>query len=454
MPLDPLRLTLANGITVLAKETRTTPAVTMLVGVRAGAFYDSDGREGLAALTARVLDRGTRTRSAADIADELDGRGASLSVVAGRHQVTVSATCLAEDFEAIFALVSDVIQRPAFDEREVVTRRAELLTSILQDEDDPAAVAVDSLMARLYPNHPYGRRARGTTATVEQLARMDLVEFHRRWFTPESAILVVVGHVEPQAVVLAASRELEMWNANRSTEPPLPAPERARARDLAVVPMMNRAQADIAYGFLGLRRNDPDYYAGWVMNNALGQYALGGRLGDSIRERQGMAYYVYSTLDASLAEGPMMIRAGVSADNVERTLVSIDNELACVLSEGMTQKEFDESKRYLIGSIPRQLETNSSIAGFLLSTEFYGLGADHDARLPVLLADVTRDHANAVAEHLLDPSRAVVVVAGPWSGPATGEAIILSASEAAAAPACPERAQGSRRAISQSEDLP
>ena len=102
-----------------------------------------------------------------------------------------------------------------------------------------------------------------------------------------------------------------------SSGPPsrrFPTPQPAHTRELAVVPMMNKAQADIAYGFLGVRRRDPDYYAGWVMNNALGQYALGGRLGDSIRERQGMAYYVYSTLDASLAEGPMMIRAGVSAD--------------------------------------------------------------------------------------------------------------------------------------------
>jgi zinc protease len=443
MALDPLRLPLANGMTVVAKETRTTPAVTMLVGVRAGTFYDPEGKEGVAALTGRVLDRGTRTRTAAEIADELDGRGASLSVAAGRHQVTISATCLAEDFAEIFALVADVILRPAFDEREVITRRADLLTSILQDEDDPSAVAVDSLMSRLYPNHPYGRRARGTRATVEQLTRPDLVDFHRRWFTPETAIVVVVGDVDPQDVVLASAREFEGWSANRAAEPPLASPHIAQARQLAVVPMMNKAQADIAYGFLGLRRSDPDYYAAWVMNNALGQYALGGRLGDSIRERQGMAYYVYSTLDASLAEGPMSVRAGVSADNVERTLASIDLELETVLKDGITEKEFEESRRYLIGSIPRQLETNASIAGFLLSIEFYALGSDYDTRLPVLIAEVTRDHVNAVAHRLLDPACAQVVVAGPWAGPNTGEAIILSASEAAAtAP------------ISQSKDLP
>jgi zinc protease len=166
MPLNPLRRTLPNGIVVLATETNTTPAVTILVGVRAGAYYDPDGAEGTAALLARVLDRGTTTRTAAAIADDLDGRGASLSVMAGRHQVMISATCLTEDFDDIFSLVADVIRRPALLEQEVETRRAELLTAILQDEDDPGAVAVDVVMGRLYPQHPYGRRPRGTAATV------------------------------------------------------------------------------------------------------------------------------------------------------------------------------------------------------------------------------------------------------------------------------------------------
>jgi zinc protease len=201
MPLAPVRRSLANGVVVLAKETRTTPAVTILVGLGAGAYYDPTGREGSAALLARVLDRGTERHSEAEIADELDGRGASLSVMAGRHQLTVSATCLSEDFETIFALVGDVIRRPLLDAREVETRRAELLTAILQDEDDPASVAVDVLMGRLYPQHPYGRRPRGTPQTVGRITREHLVEFHQRWFTPEGTTVVVVGDVDADTPV-------------------------------------------------------------------------------------------------------------------------------------------------------------------------------------------------------------------------------------------------------------
>jgi zinc protease len=417
MPLNPVRHTLHNGVVVLAKETRTTPAVTILLGVRAGAFHDPPGREGTAALLGRVLDRGTKRHSEAEIADELDSRGASLSVMAGRHQLTISATCLSEDFDTIFSLVAEIACQPLLDAQEVETRRAELLTAILQDEDDPGAVAVDVLMGRLYPHHPYGRRPRGTQQTVERITRDDLVAFHDTWFTPAGTTLVVVGDVDAEDVVRAAIRAFESWRGTREFEPPMTAISTSPARDFEVVTMMNKAQADIAYAFVGLRRSDPDYYAGWVMNNALGQYALGGRLGDSIRERQGMAYYVYSSLDASLAEGPLMIRAGVSAADVGRAIASIDRELTMVRDEGLTSKELEESKSYLVGSIPRQLETNAGIAGFLLSAEFHGLGVDHDQQLPGFISAVTLDQANRVAARLLDPSRAAIVVAGPYQKP-------------------------------------
>ena len=133
-------------------------------------------------------------------------------------------------------------------------------------------------------------------------------------------------------------------------------------RKLVSVPMMNKSQADVVYGFAGIRRSNPDYTAFSVMNNALGQYAIGGRLGDNIRERQGMAYYVSSSLDATFGPGPFAIRAGVAAANVEKTIASIDAELNAVLEQGFTAQEIDESKSYMIGAIPRQLETNAAIA--------------------------------------------------------------------------------------------
>jgi zinc protease len=181
-----------------------------------------------------------------------------------------------------------------------------------------------------------------------------------------------------------------------------------------IVSMMNKAQADVAYGFTSIGRSDPSYYAFWLMNNALGQYAIGGRLGDNIRERQGMAYYVSSILEANVIPGPLLIRAGVSAANVDRAIAAIDQELSAVRTDGLTQKELTESRQFLIGAMPRALETNAGIASFLHTAEFFGLGLDYDQRLPGLLEAVTLDDANAAARRVLDPERATIVVAGPY----------------------------------------
>jgi len=180
------------------------------------------------------------------------------------------------------------------------------------------------------------------------------------------------------------------------------------------VPMMNKAQADIAYGFVSISRDDPAYYAMTLMNNALGQYALGGRLGDNIRERQGMAYYVSSILDANIMPGPLLVRAGVSASHVDRAVAAIDHELTRIRTEGLTAKELNDSRQFVIGAMPRALETNAGIANFLLSAEFFGLGLDYDLRLPSLLAAVTLEEANAAARRALDPERAAIVIAGPY----------------------------------------
>jgi zinc protease len=182
--------------------------------------------------------------------------------------------------------------------------------------------------------------------------------------------------------------------------------------------MMNKAQADIAYGFTTILRSDPAFYAYSLMNNILGEYSIGGRLGDSIRERQGMAYYVYSALDANVIPGPLLIRAGVNPANVDRTLASIDEEITRMASKGPTEQELAESRQYLIGSMPRRLETNVGIANFLQMVEFFGLGMDYDLRVPDLLARVTRDEVHAAARAVLDPTRAAVVIAGPYAGSA------------------------------------
>jgi zinc protease len=217
-------------------------------------------------------------------------------------------------------------------------------------------------------------------------------------------------------VIEEAERVFGGWHGGAAPValvPPAPAPS---GRRQSVIPMMNKAQADIAYGFTSIARSDPSYYAFSIMNNVLGQYALGGRLGDNIRERQGMAYYVFSVFDANVGEGPFLVRAGVSPANVEKTIASIDEELRRLCRDGVTREELEASRTYLVTSMPRTLETNAGIAAFLQNCEQFGLGLDYDVRLPGLLGEVTLEQVNELAPRFLDPDRATVTVAGPYNG--------------------------------------
>jgi zinc protease len=415
--LAPSRIVLDNGAVILAKEASTTPAVSLSLAVRAGSAFDPRGAEGTMWLLSRVIDRGTASRSASQIADELDGRGITLSISVTRHLFSIGCTCLAEDFDAILALLGEILMRPSLPQDELTIRKGEVITAIRQDEDNPAVLANEALMTRLYPDgHPYGRRTKGTVAIVEQLTREQLVRQHTHWFGPGTFMGIIVGDVPADRAQAAAAEVFGSWRSTAPNPLVLPPVHRAVRRDVTVIPMMNKSQADIAYGFTAVKRNDPDYYACWLMNNVFGQYAIGGRLGDSIRERQGMAYYVSSSLDANVAEGPLVIRAGVSPDNVDRAIGSIDEEIRRLVVDGLTARELDESQQFLIGSLPRALETNSGIASFLLNEEFFGLGLHYDEQLPDRLRAVTVDMANAAARRVLDIGRATVVVAGPYEG--------------------------------------
>jgi zinc protease len=240
-----------------------------------------------------------------------------------------------------------------------------------------------------------------------------MVAFHRRRLRPAGLSLVIVGDIPASRALDCAARELEDWTADAPDRGDVALPPAPTRRQERVIPMPGKSQTDLAYGFPAIRRLDPRYYAYWMMNNVLGQFGLGGRLADNIRERQGMAYYAFSTLEPAPGEAPLLIRAGVDPANVARAIAAIDHEVAALAADGPTETEVEETRAYLVGSIPRMLETNESIATFLQSIEEFGLGLDFDQRLPGLLRGVTIDQIRAAAAEILDPARAAVAIAGP-----------------------------------------
>jgi zinc protease len=219
--LNPARLVLDNGVVVVAKETHKTPAVTINLAIRAGSISDPADGLGATQLLSRLVDRGTSTRSGAEIADALDNRGISFGFNVTRHLFSVVCTCLAADFGEVLALLADVVMAPSLPPADIELRRGELVTALRQDEDNPGVRAAEGAMALLYgPEHPYGRRAKGTISSVEALTRERLAALHSTNFAPSLTSVVVVGDVDTSRVFAVANEVFGTW---RHVPPPVPA---------------------------------------------------------------------------------------------------------------------------------------------------------------------------------------------------------------------------------------
>lgn len=411
------RRRLDSGATIVARRHTLTPAVTALLSFDAGSAFDPPHRPGLAAFTARMVDRGTARMSADALAEAIEQRGASIDVTSNRQCLAISVTCLTDDFADMLALATAMARTPSFPDEQIELRRHETLTRLSQDAENTAMRAAARVFERLYgAGHPYAHAPRGTGEAITSLTRADLETFHAARVRPSRLAVAVVGDIDEDEACDAVAGALDGWSDTPVASPDdLPAPAPPATRDVSIIEVPGKAQTDIAYGLLGPGRLDPGYYAFWVMNTVLGQYGLGGRLGENIRERQGMAYYASSSYDAHRIPGPLIARAGVDPSNVDRALAAIDLEVDRLARDGVSAAERADAVRFLTGSIPRMLETNAGTAQFLISVEQFGLGADFDRRLPALIEAVTGDEIAAAAA-TLDTRRAVVAIAGP--GPA------------------------------------
>jgi zinc protease len=188
-----------------------------------------------------------------------------------------------------------------------------------------------------------------------------------------------------------------------------------------VVPRPGKSQADVVYAIHGVARNAPDYDAVMMMNYVLGGGSLSSRLMDSIRDRQGLVYGVYSGLMAGIGAGPLQIRAGTNPANAARCAEAVLGEVRRLHDEGPTDEEMEAAKGYLTGVFPVRLETNAGVAGQLLSAEIYGLGLDYIERYPSIVRSVTTAQAREAARTYLDPERYVLVFAGPLEPGSMGD---------------------------------
>ena len=409
------RSELPGGAVMLTQARQDDPAVYARFRVEAGAVAEPDGHDGLAAFTARMLQRGQAGRSFAQLNELTDGLGASLSVDAGRRFIDVGVRCLREDLPQLIGVVADLLRRPTFPEDEIEKVRQQVLTGIREADDDTRSVADLTLRRLLYPaDHPNARRVSGELETVRQIGRDELVAFHAKTYGVNVLTVAVVGGFgTPEDVAGMISTALCDWRSDVVAPPPTDpvSPPPATVRGDRTLPA--KSQADVAIGFPTLARSDPDYYALETANLILGRLGLMGRLGASVRDKQGLAYYVYSSLDSGREQSLWNARAGVDPRDVERAIVGIRDEVERLRAEPVGENEMADAKSYLTGVLPLALERSDGVVATLLAIEHFGLGLDYLDRYPAIIDALTRDQLLQAARTHLDPDRLAVAVAGP-----------------------------------------
>lgn len=413
--LEPAREQLDNGTTLLYAQRSETHAVSVRASFPAGSARESAGTAGLAALTAATLRRGAAGRTALEIADAVERLGGSFSVWAGTEEAGFSVKCLGRDLEAVLDVVRDVMTRPAFAPEELEKTRGEALNALRELEDSSRAQVNRVMMTALYPpGHPYARLVAGTEESLRALDSRDLRAFHEAYYGAHGMRVAAAGAIQPDSL----KRHLSRWFTARDAPPPMPA-LRVCARGapegsaMQVISMPHKTQADVGLAGPAISRDDPDYYALSMITLILGGLGLMGRLGERVRDREGLAYGVSCRAACRLWGGEWHAGAGVGPANVERAVAAIRAEVEQVREVLVTPEELEDAQDYLIGSLPLRMESNEGTAAYLLNCEYYGLGLDYLWRFPDIIRRLDRHALRAAAQRYLDPSTAHVAVAGP-----------------------------------------
>jgi zinc protease len=408
------RVELPNGIIVLAYENHASPSVVLAGYLWAGALSEAPGQDGLASFTAGMLMRGTENRTFGEINETLESVGAQLGFSSGMHTVGFGGKALAEDLDLLLDILSESLQGPSFPAAEAEKLRGQILTDVQRRANDTRRMARLTFDAVLYPDHPYGRSVLGYEETVSKLGRDDLAGYYQGHYSPQGMVITVVGATSASTVVDQVRTALGGWQPT-GVIPNREIPSRVvldepRRRKVAIP---GKTQSDIVLGWPGVARQDPDFTKARLTNTLLGVFGMMGRLGDSVRDDEGLAYYVYSQLEAGLGAGPWLTVAGVNPANVERAIEGILQQICRLREELVPKEELADSQSYLTGSMPLRLETNEGIGSTLLAIERYDLGYDYLQRFAELVNSVTVQDVHEMALKYLNPEIYAVAVAGP-----------------------------------------
>ncbi len=408
-----LRTQLPNGIIVLTKPDFFSPSIVISGYLQCGSLNDPKDKFGLALFTSYSLMRGTVLRRYQRIYNDLEEVGASLGFGASVQSTSFGGRALSEDLPLLIRTLAEAVRWPIFPPSQLKLLHAQMQTGLQirqQDTSERSSIRFDEV---LFPGHPYGVPEEGTLETIRNIRRTDLVNFHKKYFSPEGMVIVVVGAIETNQVIDLINKEFGDWkNPNYTSPSAIPSVPLNKISYREHIEIPGKYQTDIILGGYGPKRISEDFQIASLGNHILGQFGMMGRIGEAVRDKSGLAYFASTALNAWQSAGTWEITAGVNPSNIETTIKIIQDEIQRFLKEPVTGQEIEDAKASIIGMIPLSIESNSGVANAIIRMERYNLGLNYLQEFPGMINKITKEDILSVARKYLDPDQMVIISAG------------------------------------------
>jgi zinc protease len=366
------KVKLDNGITLLLMERREIPIVSFHFIVKGGSVADPAGHEGLASITAALLSKGSKNRTADQFSADLDFIGGSLNATAGYDYSSGSAEFMKKDLTTGLDLLTDVLLSPTFPQDEFAKLAKQRLDGLKAAKDRAQGVINTYFEAFFYGQHPYGRPVGGDEKSLAALSRDDAARFYESWYTPGNTILAVAGDFDTAEMTRILRERFGAWAARNSPVVTVPTPTPSTGRHLLLVDKPDSTQTYFEIGNLGITRTNPDRVLIEVVNTLFGG-RFTSMLNTDLRIKSGLTYGARSSFPQRKVAGPFVISSFTANPTTEKALDMALEVLRRLHEKGVTEADLKSAKTYIKGQFPPRIETTDRLAALLADLEFYGL---------------------------------------------------------------------------------
>jgi zinc protease len=405
------REVLDNGTVLLIENAPEVPIVSIRAVSVGGLLFENDDNNGIHSMIARMLTKGTPNFDTTQIAIEFDEMAGAIGGFTGRNSLGLRAEFLSKHFERGAAIFADCLLRPTFDAEELETERRQMLEDIKSREDNPAGEAFRLFAKTLYTKHPYRLDNGGTAESVKSFSQKQLQSFYEKHYTSERLVISIVGDIDPEKALIVARRLFGERPKSPGFVAPKVAAEPAKTATQSAFTFLDKAQAHIVLGYLGVTLSDPDRFALEVASAVLS--GQGGWLFTELRDKKSLAYSVYASEVDGLSPGYFSVYLATSPERVKEAVDGITEILGRLSSQEIPAKELERAKRYLIGTNDISLQRGSAIASVISFNEVYGLGAESYKDYAKQIEAVTAQDVMRVAKKYLPVDKYTLAVVKP-----------------------------------------